>query len=147
MLYLVTPLLTLPVVIYNLYALTFGGGLYAQAAGARLASPLFTMTTAGGGTWPVSTSDLMLTLALIVMFVELIKASASRRMTVVNHALSILLFIVCLVELLIIPACATSTFFLLTLMVLLDVLAGLIATFASARPGADIRPSTTAQKD
>ena len=147
MLYLVAPLLALPVVIYNLYAIIFGGGLYAQAVGTRLAAPLFTMTTAGGGTWPVSASDLMLTLALIVMFVELIKASASRRMSVVNHALSIFLFVICLVELLIVPACATSTFFLLSLMVLLDVLAGLIATFASARPAPDIRPSTSVQKD
>ncbi len=35
-----------------------------------------------------------------------------------------ILFIVCLVEFLLFGACATSTFFLITLMVLLDVLAG-----------------------
>jgi hypothetical protein len=52
---------------------------------------------------------------------------------IVNHALSMLLFIVCLVEFLLFSAFATSTFFLVTLMVLLDVLAGFIVTIVASR--------------
>jgi hypothetical protein len=52
---------------------------------------------------------------------------------IINHALSMALFIICLVELLLASAFATSTFFLITLMVLLDVLAGFIVTIVSAR--------------
>ncbi len=44
-----------------------------------------------------------------------------------------LLFIVCLVEFLLFSAFATSTFFLVTLMVLLDVLAGFIVTIVASR--------------
>lgn len=47
------------------------------------------------------------------------------------------LFIVCLVEFLLLPAFATSTFFLLALMVLLDVLAGFIVTIVAARRDVD----------
>jgi uncharacterized membrane protein len=48
------------------------------------------------------------------------------------------LFIVCLVEFLLFPAFATSTFFLLMLMVLLDVLAGFIVTIVASRREIDV---------
>jgi uncharacterized membrane protein len=49
------------------------------------------------------------------------------------------LFIICLVEFLLFPAFATSIFFLLMLMVLLDVLAGFIVTIAASRREIDSR--------
>lgn len=127
------PLLILPVAAYNLLVLTLGGGFGSVVANPRLAAPLFALHTASGGLWPVSLSDLLLGLAVVALFVDLIKASAGRRWLIVNQALSMVLFVVCLVEMLLAPAFASSTFFLITLMVLLDVLAGFIATFASAR--------------
>ena len=60
-------------------------------------------------------------------------STGSRGAVIVNHGLSILLFIVCLVEFLLLPAFATPTFFLLMAMVLLDVVAGFIMTIAAAR--------------
>ena len=127
------PLLLLPVAAYNLYFLALGGGLWASGAHARLTAPLFTLTTAPGGVWPVSAADLMVAGCLAVFFVELLKSAASRRMALVNHSLSMVLFVACLIELLLAPACATSTFFLITLMVLLDVVAGFIVTVAGGR--------------
>jgi hypothetical protein len=127
------PLLILPVAAYNLYFLALGGGLWASGAHARLTAPLFTLTTAPGGVWPVSAADLMVAGSLVVFFVELLKSAASRRIALVNHGLSMVLFVACLVELLLAPACATSTFFLITLMVLLDVAAGFIVTVAGGR--------------
>ena len=127
------PLLLLPVAAYNLYFLALGGGLWASGAHARLTAPLFTLTTAPGGVWPVSAADLMVAGCLAVFFVELLKSAASRRIALVNHSLSMVLFVACLVELLLAPACATSTFFLITLMVLLDVVAGFIVTVAGGR--------------
>jgi hypothetical protein len=44
-----------------------------------------------------------------------------------------LVFIVCLVEFLLLPNFQTSTFFILTVMSLLDVLAGVVVTIVSAR--------------
>ena len=75
--------------------------------------------------------------ALIILFIELLKATTSRRIAIINHSLSMVLFIVCLVEFLLFPAFATSTFFLVTLMVLLDVLAGFIVTIVAARRDID----------
>jgi hypothetical protein len=123
------PLLALPVLVYNLVALVGG------AAG--LTQTLFLVRMASGVDWPVSAGDLLLAASLVVLFVELLKSTNSRRAAIVNHGLSMLLFVICLVELLLAPAFATSTFFLITLMVLLDVLAGFIVTILAARRDVD----------
>ena len=133
----VTPLTILPVMAYNLFALTLPGGLSSPAAHAGLTRPLMQMTTTGGGIWPISPGDLLLAAALAVFFLELVKSTASRRLTTINHVLSALLFALCLVEMLLAPACDTSTFFLVTLMVLLDVLAGFMARAGASRRGLD----------
>ncbi len=120
----VTPLTIAPVIAYNLFTLTLPGGLKSPMANAGLTRPLLRLTTTGGGVWPVSPGDLVLAAALVVLFMELVKPTAGRRLAMVNHGLSILFFTICLAEMLLAPACATSTFFLITLMVLLDVLVG-----------------------
>jgi len=132
------PLLALPVLIYNLVALTLQGGFGSQAASARFMEPLFTVSMTSGSPWPVSLSDLILASSLVVLFIELLKSTTSRRIAIINHSLSMILFIVCLVEFLLAPAFATSTFFLLTVMVLLDVLAGFIVTIVAARRDVDL---------
>jgi len=129
------PILILPVAAYNLLVLTLGGGFWSVLAASRLTAPLFTLHTSAGGAWPVSTGDLLLCVAVFALFLDLVRASASRGWAIVNHALSMALFVVCLVEMLLLPALASSAFFLITLMVLLDVLAGFIVNFAGARDG------------
>jgi hypothetical protein len=131
------PLLALPVLIYNLIALTLDGGFKTQAAQVRMTDQLFTIHMPTGADWPVGMGDLLVAVSLVVLFVELLKATTSRRIAIINHSLSMVLFILCLVEFLLAPAFATSTFFLITLMVLLDVLAGFIVTIVSARRDID----------
>jgi hypothetical protein len=132
------PLLGLPVILYNLLALTLVGGFYGTGAGERLSARLFGIPMASHAVWTVSLGDLLLTGSLVVLFVELLKSTASRQVAIVNHSLTMVLFIGCLVEFLLFPAFATSTFFLLALMVLLDVLAGFIVTIVAARREIDL---------
>ena len=134
------PLLALPVVLYNLIALTLAGGFKSAEASGRIVEPLFAIHMTSRAEWPVSLGDLILAVALVVLFIELLKSTTSRRVAIINHSLSMILFIICLVEFLLAPAFATSTFFLLTLMVLLDVLAGFIVTIVAARRDIDISP-------
>ena len=132
------PLLALPVLVYNLALLTMRGGLNSLDAPAQLASPLFSIHMTSGGVWPVTAGDLYLGAALVVMFVELLKSTNSRNVAIINHSLSMILFVACLVEFLLLKGFATSVFFLITLMVLLDVLAGFIVTIVSARRDIDL---------
>jgi len=131
------PLLVVPVLIYNLIGVTLVGGFASIDANARLQTAIFTVPMTSRVGWPVTLGDLLLAVALVVLFVELLKSTNSRRAAIVNHALSMLLFIACLMEFLLAPAFATSTFFLITLMTLLDVLAGFIVTIVSARRDMD----------
>ena len=132
------PLLALPVLVYNLVLLSMKGGLNATEAAAQLAQPLFTIHMTSGGAWPVNLGDLFLAAALIVMFIELLKSTNSRNVAIVNHSLSMILFVVCLVEFLLLKGFSTSVFFLITTMVLLDVLAGFIVTIVSSRRDIDL---------
>ena len=136
------PLLALPVIVYNLLVLTLQGGLRATTAQADLGGQMFTIHMASGALWAVSLGDLILAGALVVLFVELLKSTTSQRIAIINHTLSMILFIICLVEFLLFPAFATSTFFLLILMVLLDFLAGFIVTVISARRDIDFSPAS-----
>jgi hypothetical protein len=137
------PLLALPVAIYNLIALTFAGGLKAADASPRLTQPLFSITMPSHVEWPVSLGDLVLVASLVVLFIELLKSTTSRTAAIINHSLSMVLFIGCLVEFLLLPAFATSTFFLLMVMVLLDVLAGFVMTIVAARRDVDVHPDAS----
>lgn len=131
------PLLALPVLAYNILALTIVGGFGSLVAQTRLSEILFTIPMASKAEWPVTIADLVLVLSLVVLFVELLKSTTSQKVAIINHSLSMVLFVVCLIEFLLAPAFATSTFFLLTLMVLLDVLAGFIVSIVSARRDVD----------
>lgn len=132
------PLLALPVLFYNALVLTLPQGLKSPLAQDQMARELVRIPTASGGSWPVETGDVLVFAALLILFIELLKSTASRRIAIINHSLSMIMFIACLVEFLLLPAFATSTFFLITVMVLLDVLAGFIVTIASARRDIDI---------
>lgn len=132
------PLLAIIVLIYNIVAMaTLAGGLHAVDASGQLGQQLFTIRMTSNGVWPVSLGDLLLVAGLVLLFVELLKSTTSRQVAIINHSLSMILFIICLVEFLLFQAFATSTFFLITLMVLLDVLAGFIVTIVSARRDID----------
>jgi hypothetical protein len=129
----VFPLILVPVLIYNIIA--FGGSAISGAAKVReqFDSPASTIAMASNAQWVVHWGDVLLLLALIMLFVELLKSTSTGTSAIFNHALSMLVFIVCLIEFLLSPAFATSTFFLIMIMSLLDVLAGVIVTIVSAR--------------
>ena len=132
------PLLLIPVVLYNIVVLTNGlSGAGVVAADAALRDPMFSLPMASGASWNVGAGDLILFLSLILLFFELLKSTSSQKVAIVNHALSMILFVGCLVEFLLIRGFATSTFFLIVTMVMLDVLAGFIVTIISARKDLD----------
>jgi len=130
------PLLALPVLFYNLLAL--GYGFRATDAGIRMSEQVIALPMASGARWTVSLGDAIVFLSLVILFIELLKSTTSRQIAIINHSLSMVLFIVCLVEFLLFRAFATSAFFLLTSMVLLDVLAGFIVTIVAGRREIDI---------
>ena len=120
------PLLVLPVALYNLLLLL-------PVAAGGLSAPLFTVAMSSGGAWAVSAGDVLAAAALVILFVDLMKPSAGPRAAAANLAMSVLLLVACVAEFLAVKGCATSAFFLITLMVLLDALAGFAAALLGGR--------------
>ena len=140
---LAIPLLFIPVVIYAIiigFGILGSGGV--AAAELALGDPLFSIPMVSGTAWNVGTGDLILFLSLILLFFELLKSTSSQKVAIVNHALSLILFVFCLVAFLLFKGFATSTFFLILTMVMLDVLAGFIVTIISARKDLDFAGGT-----
>ncbi|BBF80611.1 hypothetical protein [Asticcacaulis excentricus] len=128
------PMLVIPVAVYNIVALFHMFGSDANSAYNGLNHVLFTVSMPSPGTkWLISTGDVVVFIGLIMLFFELLKSTRSDSVAIVNHSLSMVLFIICLVEFLLLRPFGTSTFFLLTTMTLLDVLAGFIVTIITAR--------------
>ena len=132
------PLLALPVLVYNLMLFALPGGLKTADATTQFADKVFTIRMMSGGEWVLSLGDLFLAASLVILFIELLKSTTSRRVAIINHSLSMILFIICLVEFLLFAGFSTSVFFIITLMVLLDVLAGFIVTIIAARRDIDL---------
>lgn len=127
------PLLSLPVIIYNFIGLFAHTPEAALRVKDQLSGALFTVPMVTGGQWAVSGGDLLILFSMVLLFVELLKSTHTGAEAIINHGLSLILFIVCLVQFLLIPGFATSVFFLIMVMTLLDVLAGVIVTIVSAR--------------
>ena len=132
------PLLALPVLIYNALAMIMPQGFRSALAQDQMGRVVVSVPTASGGVWPIDVGDILVFVSLVILFIELLKSTTSRRIAIVNHSLSMVLFIACLVEFLLFRAFATSTFFLITTMVVLDVLAGFIVTIVASRREIDV---------
>jgi hypothetical protein len=117
------PLLAFVVIAYVAFA----------SAGADFTLTRFTVPMPSGAAWTISLGDMMLAFALVVLFFEILKSTRTGGNSVVDHALSLIVFVVCLILFLIWPLATTSLFFLITLITLLDVMAGFSVTIRAAR--------------
>ena len=140
------PLLLIPVAIYNLIALFSGNpapGSTVSPAVAAIRSEALGLPMLSGTHLSVSWGDLLLLLAIVLLLVEVIKSARTASPAIINHMLSFGLFIVCFVEFLLFRSFASSAFFLITMIVLLDALAGMVVTIISARRDLDVGGMTT----
>jgi hypothetical protein len=103
------------------------------AAGADFVLTRFTVAMPSGGAWQISLGDMILVFSLLVLFFEVLKSTRTGGNSVVDHALSMIVFVVCLILFLVWPPAATSLFFLIMLTTLVDVIAGFSVTIRLAR--------------
>lgn len=125
----VTPMLALPILAYHFIVVSSA----ANGIDAALASSIFTLPMLSGGRWTLTLSDIILVFGLAMLFIEIVRATSTRSTSLINHGVSTALLIFCLIEFLALRSFATSTFFLLMVMTLLDVMAGFMVTIVSAR--------------
>jgi hypothetical protein len=111
------PLLLIPLAIYNIVVFLMPG--------VSLAEPLVTLPLTSGAGWPVTLSDVLLTLGILMLLLELIKGARPGAKYLTDHLLSLVVFGGAVAEFLLWPRFANSTYFLLVLLALVDFLSGL----------------------
>ena len=86
-----------------------------------------------GDQWRVSWGDLFLVASMGLLFVELLRSTKTGSESIMNHALSVLVFIVALLLFIIVKGFGNSVFFIFLTMTFLDFMAGFIVTTVTAR--------------
>ena len=124
------PLLLIP---FLLFILGLSGVLGADDVFIR---SLFSVEMMSGGTWTMQWGDLLVLIALLILFVEIMKSTRSGSASIIDHLLSTVVFVAFLVEFLMVAGAATSLFFTLMIIALIDVLAGFSVSIRTA--GRDI---------
>lgn len=118
------PLMLIPFILYNITV--FGFGIE------RLGNTITQVQMVSGVTWSMSLGDLFIVFSLVILFLEIFKATRRSSLALMDHLFSMALFIVFLVEFLLVGAAATQIFFILMLITLVDVIAGFTVTVKSA---------------
>jgi hypothetical protein len=121
------PLLIVPLIIYNLVAFIFFGG---KPIG--WSNQLFAIFMASGSPWVLTLGDLMTVVGLICLFFEIMKSTRIGSSSITEHILSTGVFILYLIEFILVGAAASSTFFILMVMSLIDVIAGFSVSMSAA---------------
>jgi hypothetical protein len=119
------PLLLIPFVLYNIFAFIFGVSDWTQ--------PFTSVHIISGGEWGITWGDMLIALSILLLFVEIIKSTRIGTRGIVDHMLSMLLFIAMIVEFLLVPRAATSVFFLLMVTAFVDVLGGFSVSIRTAQ--------------
>jgi len=110
------PLLLIPFALYNMVAFLLN---------MPFTETVFTLPLAGGRRMPVNIGDLLLSLSMLLLYVEVLKAARFRAKTAMDHALAFMLLAAIASELVLVPAAATSTLLLMAVLSFVDVITGL----------------------
>ncbi|MEP3523891.1 MAG: hypothetical protein ABJN24_00550 [Hyphomicrobiales bacterium] len=113
------PLLILPLLIYNAFSLGIISTL-----GEIWSGEIFRFDMISGATFSLTRGGMIVTIALSLLFIEILKATRTARSTIIDHLLSTLVFIIYLIQFIVDPAAATTTYFICLMVALLDVIAG-----------------------
>ena len=132
------PLLLIPFAIYNMIAFL--------TPGVAWTAPVTTVHMMSGEDWVLTWEDILLAFSILLLAVEIIKSTRMGMRSIVDHILAMALFIAMLVEFLLVRQAGTSTFFLLTMIGLVDVLVGFIVSIRSSQRQVKSRQSRASLK-
>ncbi len=123
------PLTVIPLVVFNVFVFWFAPG----TGGDPWLAPLFTVEMPSAARFTLTAGDALLIAGIGFLFLEVLKATRTGSATLADHMLSMVVFVVHLVEFLVVAAAAHPVFAILTVIAFVDVVAGFSVTIAGAR--------------
>jgi len=118
------PLLIIPFALYNIIAYLVNTDFH---------QTVFSVPLISGHVMAVSTGDVLVLFGVLLLYVEILKSTRFSTKAIVDHVLSIILFIVMIVEFIVAEKAATSTFLILTCLSFVDVVGGFTITIRTAQ--------------
>ena len=125
------PLLLIVVILYSIVALGHGVASH-DAMESFLAQSAIKIHMFSGDEWTFTLGDFFILLTLVLLFVEVIKATRTSSREIINHGLSMLTFVVAIVEFITLKGFSTSPFFFIVAMCAFDVVAGYSISIVAA---------------
>ena len=119
------PLLIVPFAIYNIVAFLMPGAAWTDIA--------TSVGMVSGAAWTMTSGAYLICLAVLMLLLETVKATRSSTRSIVDHALSLILFLGMMVEFILVPRAATATFFVLLVIAFVDVVGGFAVTLRTAQ--------------
>src|ERR1700721_1042342 len=111
------PRLLIPLAIYNIVVFLMPD--------LSLAEPVVKLTLMSGKVWPVTLSDILLALGILMLMFEVIKGARPGAKYLMDHLLALIVFGAAAAEFVLWPKFGSSTYFLLALLALADFLSGI----------------------
>src|ERR1700730_9147865 len=118
------PLLLIPFALYNMIAFLLN---------MPFTDTLFNIPLTEGRRLPVTTGDLLLAIAMLLIYVEVLKVSRVSK-SVMAHVLSFILFAAMVSELVLVPRVTTPTLMLLAVLSFVDFIIGLSVRGRAKQP-------------
>ncbi len=105
----------------------------AALAESSITKTVFSLPMPSGHVWSLLVSDIFLVFGLILLYMEIVKSTRTTRGAILDHALSMLVMIGCILLFLLVAKAGSSTFFLITMMTVIDVISGFSVGLIAAR--------------
>jgi hypothetical protein len=118
------PLLLIPFALYNMIAFLLG---------MTFGDEVFSIPMLSGERMPVATGDVLVLLAVLLLYVEIVKSTRLASKAIIDHVLSLVIFMAMVIEFLTVKKAATSTFMILTALSFVDVIGGFSVTLRTAQ--------------
>ena len=109
------PLLLIPFALYNMIIFLLN---------MPFSDTVFSIPLMSERRMPVTTGDLLLVVAMLLLYVEVVKATRLGGKAIMDHVLAFFLFVGMASELALVPQAATPTLLLLTVLAFVDVMIG-----------------------
>jgi hypothetical protein len=118
------PLLIIPFVLYNMIAFLLS---------LEFSTPLFNVPLLSGRSLSVNTGDMLVILAVLLLYLEILKATRLSSKAIMDHVLSMILFLGMAIEFIAVRQAATSTFLILVALAFVDVIGGFTISIRTAQ--------------
>ena len=127
------PLLIIPFAIYNMIAFLTPGVSWTHE--------VMKLHMMSGADWTLTLGEVLIALSILILFVEILKATRMGTRGLMDHLLSLILFVIMLIEFLMVPQAATGTLFLILVISFVDVIAGFSVAVRAARRDISVEPA------